>query len=261
MKWLRCRTDGSDSWALLEGDKAVLVEGSPFGEHRPTARRLPLAGLEWLTPSRPTKMLALWNNFGAAAAKNGWTRPAEPLWFLKSANSFAAHGTVIPEPAGPVGRVAYEGELAIVIGRRARAIAAADAASHILGYTCANDLTAIELLQRDPSFPQWSRAKGFDGFGVFGPVIDTTFDPAAGSVRTLLDGRERQHYPLSDMFFAPHELVSRLSHDVTLEPGDVILCGTSLGVLPMKPGTRVEVVIDGIGTLANTYGTRAAPAA
>jgi len=253
MKWLRCRDRGADSWALLEGDSIAIVDGSPFGHHTDTGRRLPLAQVDWLTPCRPTKMLALWNNYGAAAAKNGWTRPAEPLWFLKSPNSFAAHGQAIPPPRGYDGRVAYEGELAIVIGRRARDVPVGDAAAHILGYTCANDVTALELLQRDPSFPQWARAKGFDGFGVFGPVIDTAFEPAGASVRTTVDGRERQNYPLSDMFFPPHELVSLLSRDVTLEPGDVILCGTSLGVLPMKPGARVEVSIEGIGTLANVY--------
>ena len=111
----------------------------------------------------------------------------------------------------------------------------------------------MELLNRDPSFPQWTRAKGFDTFGVFGPVVDTDFDPARGEVVVLLNGRERQRYPLADMIFPPAQLVSMISRDMTLHPGDVILCGTSLGVLPMKPGTRVEVVIDGIGTLANDY--------
>lgn len=253
MKWLRCRDRGMDTWALLDGQVAETVEGSPFGWYARTGRRLPLETLAWLTPCVPSKMLALWNNFGAAAAKNGWTRPAEPLWFLKSPNSFAAHGATIPTPPGEVGRIAYEGELAIVIGRRAGRVSVADAPACILGYSCANDVTAIELLQRDPTFPQWARAKGFDGFGVFGPVIDTDFDPAAGSVRTTVDGRVRQDYPLADMFFTPHELVSRLSFDVTLEPGDVILCGTSVGVLPMKPGARVEVTIEGIGTLSNVY--------
>jgi 2-keto-4-pentenoate hydratase/2-oxohepta-3-ene-1,7-dioic acid hydratase in catechol pathway len=123
----------------------------------------------------------------------------------------------------------------------------------IFGYSVANDVTAIELLNRDPSFAQWSRAKGFDGFGVLGPVIETDFDPQAGVVVTRVEGRERQNYPLADMFFSPAELVSALSKDVTLEAGDVILCGTSLGVLPMKPGARIEVQIEGIGTLVSTY--------
>jgi len=150
--------------------------------------------------------------------------------------------------------VTYEGELAVVIGRRAKNVSPDQAAAHIFGYSCANDLTAIELLNRDPAFPQWTRAKGFDGFGVFGPVIESDIDLASASVRTLVGGRERQNYPLADMIFPPHELVSRLSRDMTLEPGDVILCGTSLGVLPMKPGTTVEVEIDGIGRLVNAYG-------
>ena len=254
MKWLRCLHGGTETWAILEGDRVELVDGSPYDAHARTGRSMPVAEVRWRPLPRPSKILALWNNFGAAAVKNGWTRPAEPLWFLKAPSSLAGHGDPIPVPGGDVGRVAYEGELAIVIGRRAHAIDASQAAAHVLGYACANDVTAIELLNRDPSFPQWSRAKGFDGFGVVGPVIETAFEPYAASVRTTVDGRVRQDYPLSDMFFPPHELVARLSHDVTLEPGDVILCGTSVGVLPMKPGARVEVTIDGIGTLANVYG-------
>jgi 2-keto-4-pentenoate hydratase/2-oxohepta-3-ene-1,7-dioic acid hydratase in catechol pathway len=101
---------------------------------------------------------------------------------------------------------------------------------------------------------QWTRAKSFPGFGALGPWITTGFDPTDAMLRTLVGGRERQNYPLSDMFFAPADLVWRLSQDLVLSPGDVILCGTSLGALPMKPGTTVEVLIDGIGTLRNVYG-------
>ena len=254
MKWMRCRHDGRELWGALEGDMLAVHEGDLFGAHRASGEHVPVAGVEWLTPCRPGKMLALWNNFRAAAEKNGWAVPTEPLYFVKTPNSYAAHGQAIAAPAPEVGRVAYEGELAIVIGRRAKGVSAAQAPEHILGYACANDLTAIELLNRDPAFAQWTRAKGFDGFGVFGPVIATDFDPAAASVRTLVGGRERQNYALADMIFPPHELVARLSQDMTLEPGDVILCGTSLGVLPMKPGSTVEVEIAGIGRLANTFG-------
>jgi 2-keto-4-pentenoate hydratase/2-oxohepta-3-ene-1,7-dioic acid hydratase in catechol pathway len=254
MKWLRFRIDGREAFGALEGDEIAVHNGDLFTTPQPTGERIAVAAIEWLTPCQPTKMLALWNNFRAAAEKNGWAQPAEPLYFVKTPNSYTAHGAPIPVPAGEVGRVAYEGELAIVIGRRARAVSLADAPAHIFGYSCANDMTAIELLFRDPSFPQWTRAKGFDGFGVFGPVIETSFDVAKASVRTTVAGRERQNYALADMFFGPAELVSRISHDMTLEPGDVILCGTSLGVLPMKPGNTVEVEIDGIGTLSNVYG-------
>lgn len=254
MKWMRFVHGGRSGFGTLEGDVVHVHEGSMLDAPRPTGERLPVADVHWLPTCVPGKIVGLWNNFRAAAEKNGWAAPAEPLYFLKSPGSVAAHGQPIPVPGSYDGRVAYEGELAIVIGRRARAVSLADAAGHVYGYTCANDVTALELLNRDPSFPQWTRAKSFDGFCPLGPVIETDFDPAAATLRTLVGGRERQHYALADMFFAPLELVSRISHDMTLEPGDVILCGTSLGVLPMKPGTTVEVVVDGVGTLANVYG-------
>jgi len=175
------------------------------------------------------------------------------LYFLKSPASASGHLHKVPVPASYDGRVAYEGELAIVIGRPARAVAAEQARECIVGYSCANDFTALELLNADASFPQWTRAKSFDGFAAFGPVIDTDFNPAGAHLRTLVAGRERQNFSLDDMFFPPAELVARISQDMTLLPGDVIFCGTSLGVLPLKPGTQVDVVIDGLGTLTSHY--------
>ena len=254
MKWLRCMHQGAERFGALEGDRIRLYEGAMFGTALATGSLVALAEAELLAPCVPGKIVGLWNNFRAAAEKNGWATPTEPLYFMKSTGSLASPGQRIAVPAAYDGRVAYEGELAVVIGRQARAVPLADAAAHIFGYTLANDVTAIELLQRDPSFPQWTRAKSFDGFCPLGPVIETDFDPATARLRTLVGGRERQHYALGDMFFSPAELVSRLSQDMTLEAGDVILCGTSLGVLPMKPGSTVEVVVEGIGALVNVYG-------
>jgi len=254
MKWLRFRFEGSERVGALEGEQVRAYEGDLFASPQPTGELLPLAQIEWLPPVQPSKIVGLWNNFRAAAAKNGWAEPAEPLYFLKSPGSLAAQGAAVPVPASYDGRVAYEGELALVIGRRAQAVSAQEAAACIFGFTCANDITALELLHRDPSFAQWTRAKSFDSFCPLGPVIATGIDLASACVRTRVGGRERQNYPLADMFFPPAELVARISRDMTLELGDVILCGTSLGVLPMKPGTAVEVEIDGIGTLRNTYG-------
>nr|WP_316640991.1 fumarylacetoacetate hydrolase family protein [uncultured Roseateles sp.] len=254
MKWMRFRHAGREGFGVTDGTSVQVYEGDMFDQPQPTPQRLALSGLQWLTPCQPGKMLGLWNNFNALAQKNGWATPAEPLYFLKAPSSFAAHGQTIQPPARDEGRIAYEGELAIVIGKTARAVSVAAAADHVFGYTCANDVTAMELLHRDPSFAQWARAKSFDTFGVFGPVIETDFDFMAASLRTRVGGRERQNYALSDMTFGPAELVSRLSHDMTLLPGDVILCGTSLGVLPMKPGSTVEVEIDGIGCLSNPFG-------
>lgn len=256
MKWMRYQHRGRDGFGTLDGDRVRPYRGELFGANEPAGDPLPLAEITWRTPCDPGKMLALWNNFHAAAAKNHWTPPTEPLYFVKTPNSFAPHVRPIPQPVGYEGRVLFEGELAVVIGRETRRVAVADAPAHIFGYTCANDVTAFDLLNRDPSFPQWTRAKGFDGFGVFGPVIDTTFDPAAAgaAVRTVVAGNERQNYPIADMFFSPAELVSRISHDMTLCAGDIILCGTSVGAGGLKPGALVEVTIEGIGTLSNVYG-------
>ena len=146
----------------------------------------------------------------------------------------------------------YEGELGIVIGRRTTHADEAEAARNIFGYTCVNDVTATDILSADPAFPQWARAKSPDSFGPVGPCIVTTI-PADARVRVLLNGRERQNYPLSDMILPPARIVSLLSREMTLEPGDLIACGTSVGPLPMRPGMVVEVVIDGIGTLRNVF--------
>jgi 2-keto-4-pentenoate hydratase/2-oxohepta-3-ene-1,7-dioic acid hydratase in catechol pathway len=257
--WARIEQAGRPRVGILDGERIRLHEGTILDPGPATGEVAAAAEARWLTPTEPSKMVALWNNFRAAAQKNGWAVPAEPLIFLKAPNSFAAHGQAIPVPQSYDGRVAYEGELGIVIGRTCTAVSAEEAAHHILGYTCVNDVTAIELLQRDPSFPQWTRAKNFDGFGVFGPVVATVLDPASLTVRTLVNGRERQNYRVDDMIFPPAELVSRISQDMTLVPGDVIACGTSLGVMPMRPGTVVEIVIDGIGALNNRYGAEPAP--
>lgn len=254
MKWLRFTHAGAEGFGTLDGETIHVHTGELFDAPTPTGAMLRLDEVRLGLPCRVGKVLALWNNFRAAAEKNGWAPPTEPLYFLKSPNSLAPHGSVTPALAPEVGRVAFEGELAVVIGRRAHRVSLAQAPDHILGYTCADDVTAIELLNRDPAFPQWTRAKGFDGFGVLGPVIETALDLSTAQLRTRVGGRERQAYALADMFFPPAELVARISQDLPLEPGDVILCGTSLGVLPMKPGSEVEVEIDGLGTLRHRYG-------
>lgn len=257
-RWIRCLVDDRPRRGLVDGETVRLHDGESWAEPRPTGESLPLAEVRWLPPCEPRQIVGLWNNFRAAAEKNGWAVPAEPLYFLKSPHSAAAHDATIPAAPPEVGRVAYEGELALVIGRPAHRIARDEARGCILGYTLANDVTAIELLNRDASFAQWSRAKSLPGFGAFGPWIDTAFDPAADPARALVTrvgGRERQNYLLSDMVFPPEELVFRIAQDIPLAPGDLILCGTSLGVLPMKPGTVVEIEVAGLGVLRNTYGT------
>ena len=149
-----------------------------------------------------------------------------------------------------------KGELGIVIGRRCKDVPASDAGDYIFGYTCVNDVTAGDVLNENADFAQWCRSKGYDTFGCLGPVIATDFDWRRAHVQTILDGVERQNYPLSDMIFAAAELVSRISHDMTLLPGDVIACGTSVGIGSIRDGSTVEVRIDGIGSLINTLAPR-----
>ena len=255
MRWIRfCDPDGRAHYAHVNGESVQAVEGSPFGDWRDKGDAVALDSIAWLPPVQPSKVIALWKNFHALATKQQQTVPAEPLYALRAPSSLAAHRQPVIKPPSYDGAVFYEGELALVVGRTMRAVAPADVRAHLLGCTIANDVTAMELIGRDASFAQWSRAKSFDTFGVIGPWIDTEFDWTAASVRTRVNGRERQNYPLADMIFEPTELLSRLSHDMTLESGDVVLCGTSVGALPMRPGSEIEVEIDGLGVLANRYG-------
>ncbi len=255
--WIRFRTPNADiEFGVLDKGRVTQYEGDMFGDARATGRQWPLAEVALVSPVAPTKIVALWNNFHALAAKLDKAPPSHPLFLLKPSMSVIGPGETIRRPAGYDGKIAYEGELGIVIGRRCSRVSPERAADFIFGYTCVNDVTAAELLTEDPNFPQWCRAKGFDTFGCLGPVVQTEFDWRTAHVVTQLDGVERQNYPLSDMIFSPEAQVSRLSHDMTLMPGDVIACGTSVGVGSIKDGATVNVSIEGIGTLSNTLESR-----
>ena len=254
--WVRFRRDeerGRPEFGTLSGETVSVHEGDMFGAAAPTGETLAVEAVALLTPCDPGKMIALWNNSRSAAEKQGLSQPADPLYFLKAKTSFLAPGGSIRKPASYDGRVIYEAEIGIVIGKTCKDADEAEAADAIFGYTCVNDVTALQVLDADPTFPQWARAKGYDTFGPFGPCIATDIDLSAATIRAELNGRERQNYPVSDLFFQPADLVSRLSRFMTLEPGDVISCGTGPGALPMKPGSEIDIVIDGIGRLSNVY--------
>ena len=251
-QWARYRAaDGRVGFGLLEEDRIVEYEGDLFDEPRPTGATIPRETITLLSPCAPTKIVALWNNFHALAAKLGKQAPIHPLFLIKPGSSVAGPGDPIRRPASYKGKIAYEGELGIVIGRHCKDVPESEAADYIFGYTCVNDVTAAEVLNEDVNFPQWCRAKGYDSFGCLGPVIVPDLDWSQARVITRLDGVERQNYALSDMIFSPAAQVSRISHDMSLLPGDVIACGTSLGVGSIKDGSTVEITIDGIGSLVN----------
>ena len=251
--WVRFSQDGAPGFGTLEGAAIQPHEGDLFAASRPAGAALALADVTLLPPVRPGCFIGLWNNFNTAAAKQGNTIPEAPLYFLKSPGSIVGPEAPIRPPTGYTGRVIYEGELGIVIGRECTAVDEATAAAAIFGYTCVNDVTALDLLTADPSFPQWARAKGCDSFGPIGPAIATGLDWSALRVKVALNGRVRQDYPANDMILPPARIVSLISREMTLRPGDLIACGTSVGALPMRPGMLVEVTIEGIGTLRNIY--------
>lgn len=250
MEWARIRAgDGTEVTGVVED--GMLHPRAALGSAESAGAPIPLAGTTLLPPCVPGKFIGLWNNFKAAAERNSWETPEHPLYFLKPLSSLAGPGATVTL-APDLGRVLFEGELGIVIGKTCSNVNVDEAAEAIFGYTCVNDITALDILNADPSFPQWTRAKGFDGFGVIGPVIETDVNWEDLTVKVMVGERERQSYPANDMIMSPTQIVSKLSADMTLEPGDVIACGTSIGARPIKAGQDVTVVIEGIGALPVT---------
>ncbi|HEY8709251.1 MAG TPA: fumarylacetoacetate hydrolase family protein [Burkholderiaceae bacterium] len=250
--WVRFNCAGCTGFGSLVEDRIDVFEGDMFSRPVATGQLLALADVKLLAPTQPSKVLALWNNFGQLAAKLGLAAPPEPLYLIKSPNTYLNPGETIRKPRCD-GKVVFEGELGIVIGKTAAGVAVEQAMDHVFGYTCGNDVTVADIISRDASFAQWVRAKGFDTFFPFGPAVVTGLDPATLTVKTTLNGEVRQNYPISDMRFSVEQLVSMISRDMTLLPGDIILCGTSVGVGTMKSGNTVAVEIAGIGTLSNRF--------
>ncbi len=251
--WVRFEAEGSTRFGMLDGDSITEYTGDMFNNPQASGKTFTANGVRTLMPCEPTKMIGLWNNFHERARLENLHKPEHPLYFLKPANSFAGESAHIPRPTGYTGMVVFEGELGIVIGKTCRNVSLENAPDYIFGYTCVNDVTARDMLKLDPAFVHWSRAKGSDNFGVFGPCIATDLDPQGLYVRVELNGAEKQNYPVADMFFSPYEIVSRISHDMTLEAGDVIACGTSVGVCGMEDGDEVVVSIEGVGRLSNRF--------
>jgi 2-keto-4-pentenoate hydratase/2-oxohepta-3-ene-1,7-dioic acid hydratase in catechol pathway len=252
-RWVRFRTsDGRVGFGVLEANSVLEHSGDLFASPQPTGRSLSVGTVTLLNPCQPSKIVALWNNFHALGAKLGKAAPSHPLFLLKPGTCVIGPGEAIRRPKAYSGKIAFEGELGIVIGRSCKDVSPSEAPGFIFGYTCVNDVTAAEVLNENGDFAQWCRSKGYDTFGCLGPSIATDFDWANARVITRMDGAERQNYPLADMIIPPAELVSRLSQDMSLLPGDVIAVGTSLGIGSMKDGATVEIHIEGIGSLTNT---------
>lgn len=236
---------GRGTWGVVDGDRVRVTRG-PGG--RPTGKWAPLDQVRLLPPARPTKIIGVGRNYRDHIREMGGRdeEPREPGLFLKAPNALACPGAEIPYPPFTTS-FHYEGELAVVIGRRMKAVPAARALDDVLGYTCALDLTARDRQRTDL---QWIRAKSADGFCPLGPWIETDVDPRDLSLRTYVNGEVRQDGRTGAMIFPIPELLSYVSAFLTLEPGDVLLTGTPAGVGELQPGDKVEVTVEGIGTLA-----------
>ena len=253
-RWVRFRAlDGAEGFGTLDGEVVQPYSGDMFGHSTPAGDALPIATLSLLAPVRPGRFIGLWNNYHELATKQGNAIPETPLWFLKSPSSIVGPGTAIRLPPGYTGKTLYEGELGLVIGRRVSRADDVQAEAAIFGLTCVNDVTALDILTADASFPQWARAKSPDSFGPVGPCIATGLDWRELRVQVALNGRVRQDYPCADMILPPARIISLISQEMTLDPGDLIACGTSVNALPMRPGMLVAVTIAGIGTLENPF--------
>ena len=245
--------DDSMVFASIEGDGVTEPEmvrpmrGHPFGEPDLVDGTVPLAGLRMLPPVLPSKIVAIGKNYAAHATETGSEVPTEPLMFLKPNTAVIGPGGSIRLPEQSQ-RVDHEAELAVVIGKLCRHVTADDAERVILGYTCANDVTARDLQIADG---QWTRAKGFDTFCPLGPWIQTDRPPDSAVVQCEVNGDVRQQAPLSDLVFGVPQLIEYVSSVMTLLPGDVLLTGTPAGIGPLVDGDHVKVTIDGIGSLSN----------
>jgi 2-keto-4-pentenoate hydratase/2-oxohepta-3-ene-1,7-dioic acid hydratase in catechol pathway len=203
-----------------------------------------------LPPCAPSKIVCVGRNYAEHAKELGNEVPSEPLIFLKPPSSLIASGDAIVYPKLSQ-RVDFEGELGVVIGKRARNVASAQAGEYILGYTCVNDVTARDLQKKDG---QWTRGKGFDTFCAVGPCLipREEADFKSFRVRTLVNGETKQDAPVTDMLFDVNAIIAYVSAFMTLEPGDLIATGTPPGVGPLQPGSKVQIEIAGIGVLENT---------
>ena len=239
-------------YGILEDQGRIRsLRGEPFDRMEDDGEHFRLSQVELLAPCEPSKVVGIGLNYRDHAEEVGIELPKEPMLFLMPSTAVIGPGQKIRLPEVSE-RVDYEGELAVVIRRRTFRIAADQTADCILGYTCFNDVTARDLQLKDVQF---TRSKGFDTFAPIGPWIVTDVDPASLAIETYVNGIRKQCSNTRHLLFDPYQLVTSISWVMTLNPGDVIASGTPAGIGPMKCGDRVEVRIQGIGSLINEVGS------
>jgi 2-keto-4-pentenoate hydratase/2-oxohepta-3-ene-1,7-dioic acid hydratase in catechol pathway len=248
MKIYRYKHKSKKAYGILKEEFLYRIEGSIFGTIRVTDQKIPIGEVILLPPVEPSKIVAVGANYKNHAMEMGRRLPEEPLIFLKPPSAVVGPNEIIFYPK-MTKRVDYEGELAFIIKKKAQLLNEDDDVEpFILGYTCFNDITARDLQEKDVQF---TRAKSFDTFAVVGPCIATDVDPSRLRLKTFVNGKLRQSATTSSLIFTAAFLLKFISNIMTLFPGDIVATGTPAGVGPLSPGDRVDVQIEGIGTLSN----------
>ncbi|MGD0355568.1 MAG: fumarylacetoacetate hydrolase family protein [Dehalococcoidia bacterium] len=254
MKIIRFQQNEMTSYGVLEGDSIQVYNGSPYdagigsdSHFRPTGTTVPLAGVKLLSPCPASKMVCLGLNYRPHAVEFKIKLPELPLLFLKPPSAIIGPGDTIVLPPGSL-RIDYEGELGIVMGKKARNVPEDEFAGYVLGYTCFNDVTDRVAQTKDG---QWTRSKSYDTFAPIGPCVETAVSPSNLKIETIVNGEIKQTGSTSELIFAVPRLVSYISQVMTLMPGDVIATGTPAGVGPLNDGDTVEISVEGIGILKN----------
>jgi len=247
VKIVRFAVDSRVRYGILNGESIQAIEDKPFRYIKPTDHHYQLSEVELLSPCTPSKIVALGLNYHSHAEELKAPLPNAPLIFLKPPTAIIGPEADIVYPSSSA-RVDYECELVVVIKKPVWRVSREDCLDYVLGYSCFNDVTARDLQYQNG---QWTRAKGFDTFAAVGPCIETELDPGNVVVETYLNGELKQQGNTNDLIFDIPELISFISHVMTLLPGDIIATGTPSGIGPMYPGDTVEIKIEPIGTLRN----------
>ena len=247
MKYVRIDYLGSPRWGVVKGDEVLTLSKPPYDGLEYDGGQCPLSQCKLLAPSEPTKIICVGKNYADHAKEMGSEPPGFPVLFMKGINTLNRPDGAVHAP-GFVERLDYEGELAIVIRRRAKDVKEKNFADYVLGYTCLNDVTARDIQQHDG---QWTRGKSMDGFCPLGPWVTDEVDPANLKLVTRLNGKVVQQGNTADFITPIPQLLAFITAAMTLEPGDVIATGTPAGIGAMIPGDQVEVEIEGIGILKN----------
>lgn len=245
MKYVRISQSNGFCWGVVKGEDVLTLTKPPFDGVDYDGKSLPLNQCRLLAPCAPTKIVCVGKNYIDHAREMGAEPPGFPVLFIKGANTLNRPDGSVHAPDF-VERLDYEGELGVVIKRRATAVKAKDFSDYVLGYTCLNDVTARDIQRHDG---QWTRGKSMDGFCPVGPWVIDEVDPAALNLTTRLNGKVVQKGETADFITPVPPLLEFITASMTLEPGDVVATGTPAGVGPMIPGDVVEVEIEGIGVL------------